>query len=231
VTARSAPRISVSKMAEYLVATPARRRAIVRDQKFPKAYKAALYTEAYDVIARSMQHGGDVAVIDAAVASWRSRTPRDAFDGQNLGLWCDAALAFKELAAVFDFASYQCAPTTLPAQLVRGGTAISVRPNLLVTGPAPGAIKIYLGKTHPLTDDEDRRPGSGSYAATLLHEWVAEAFGEGPPSACLVVDVFAGKVHVAPRAFRRRRSDVAAAAEEIATVWASLHDPVAAAPF
>jgi hypothetical protein len=42
---RETPRISVNKLAEYMVATPARRRGIIRDQKVKRDFIVARYQQ------------------------------------------------------------------------------------------------------------------------------------------------------------------------------------------
>lgn len=220
---RLAPRMSLSKLAEYMVATPARRRTIVRDQKFPKAFRAAQYTEAYKAIAAYFARGLDRRVLDGYLSDWGSRTPSTEFEAQNLALWCDAAVAMLDLAEEYDFSGFQYAAIEADEYLTVAGVSVSIRPEIAVTDPGRGAVKIYLGKTYPLTSD-DRRPGSGSYAATMLHRWVEERHGSVLPKHCLVLDVFGCAVYEAPKAYRRRRDDVDAACEEIAIRWPAVSD-------
>jgi hypothetical protein len=55
---REQPRISAPKMGEYLEATAPRREVILRDQKFPAAFKTARYQPAADAIRRALLQGG-----------------------------------------------------------------------------------------------------------------------------------------------------------------------------
>src|SRR5262249_18445549 len=47
----NSPRISVNKLAEYMVSKAARQRQILSDQKFPTDYKGMYYREASDAVA------------------------------------------------------------------------------------------------------------------------------------------------------------------------------------
>lgn len=221
---RLSPRISMSKLAEYMVATAARRRTIIRDQKFPKPFKAAQYTEAYAAIGDFFAGGLDARILQRSIAAWSSRVPSTDFEEQNLSLWCEAATAMLDLAGEYDFTDFKYSAMNLTSevQLDLSGVPVSIRPEVLVTEPGPGAVKIYLGKTFSLTADEKRRPGSGGYAATMLHQWLEERHATINPRHCLVVDVFNGVVFEAPRSFLRRREDLAAACEEIAERWTSI---------
>ncbi len=106
--------------------------------------------------------------------------------------------------------------------LTKSGVAISVRPDVLLrrTGrdgePSAGAIKLHFAKTSPL----DER--AAEYVGVILHEY-GELFlshlGLATYRNFFVIDVFAQRIYSAPRAWVRRRSEVDAACEEIASRW------------
>ncbi|ODS53415.1 MAG: hypothetical protein ABS36_12240 [Acidobacteria bacterium SCN 69-37] len=80
-----------------------------------------------------------------------------------------------------------------------------------------GAVKLFFSKTAALNDERSR------YAGAILQmavEGLKGAQGVGH-RLCLVLDVFAGRLHQAPRTSRRRRQDVEAACSEIETMWSA----------
>lgn len=79
-----------------------------------------------------------------------------------------------------------------------------------------GEIKLCFSKTHPL----DRE--AGEYVGTALYEHAQMTMsdqGKIDPRYCMIIDVFAGKVHMAPRAYIARKRDMEAACAEIALHW------------
>jgi len=229
MNARKIPRLSMSKLAEYMVATPSRRRTLLRDQKFPPAFKVAWFDQAFDAIADVLRHGMDPSIIEDYLARWRRRTPKSTFEADRLRLWIEA---LSTVARVFDanpFAGLSLVEGPRDATMTLGGVKVSIRPELLCTGSAPGAVKIYLNKSVPLTDDDRRGDGSGTYAATLLYLWAAEHLGSVAATQCRVLDVFAGRIYGAPKAYVRRRHNLHDACEEIAVRWASIEPPLKAA--
>jgi hypothetical protein len=93
-----------------------------------------------------------------------------------------------------------------------------MRGNLYVCS-AKGGFKLYLSKNNPLGEE------SGAYVGTTVHHFVDEyPMGCGPADHRLfrVIDVFARRVHAAPRSFIRRRSEIQAACVEIARAWPEL---------
>jgi len=79
-----------------------------------------------------------------------------------------------------------------------------------------GVMKLYFSKHHPL----DER--SGQYIATLLQAFAEQhlaPLGPVEPKLVRVVDVFAGREYLPPKARARRLCDVQLACEEIAARW------------
>jgi hypothetical protein len=227
---RQTPRISITKLAEYMVASPSRRRSILRDQRYPSAFIAAKFREAYAAISDVLVRGGDPRMIDAQIATWRSQTPTSTFNAECLALCIDALTAFKALMAKGAFQGLSFTNGITEAYLELGGVQLSARPEALIEGPEIGAVKIYLSKTVPLTKEEKNRPGSGSFAAAALHLWAEQHFGSARPDRCLVVDVFAGEVYVASAHNVKKRANLTAACEEIAAVWGAIKRPPGAPP-
>jgi len=225
---RSNPRISIAKVAEYMVASAGRRHTILRDQKFPPAFKASRFRDAYAALSEILVAGGGVRAIDAQIAEWRSRTPATRFEAECLANCIDALIAFKALIARGEFAGMSFLPGTREAYVEVAGVDLSVRPDVMVAGATAGTMKIYLGKTSPLTEDVPGRPGSSSYAATALNLWAETTFGSAPPAQSIVVDVFAGRVYRAPARQQRRRQDLLAACQEIAVMWRAIVSPSSA---
>lgn len=79
-----------------------------------------------------------------------------------------------------------------------------------------GAIKLHFSRSAPLSAE------GLQYAATLVHECLAE--GEDHPSKarCFCVDVFGQKIETVPRAVKDRMKNLEAACEEIVERWPSL---------
>lgn len=221
---RAHPRISITKLAEYLVATAGRRHSILVDQKFPAAFKAAKWTEAYPATADVLAHGGDAKLAARYINDWGSRAPATELEAQQLALWRDAMLTFQSYAGDLEL-DYPYAPGLAAAYVSLGGVELSIRPDLLITGHEPGAVKLYFGKSSPLTKNAGGRIGSGTYAAALLHLWAERELGASA-DRCFVLDVLSGELFTAPGKFSQRRKDALAACREIAVMWRVIeHEP------
>src|SRR4051812_41198601 len=101
---RTTPRISVNKLGEYLVASAARRRGILRDQKAPKDFVVMTYTEATTAIAEHLAAASaNLAVIDRMVTRLRATTTTTKYDKQRIKVCLEALAAFTGMAAELDF--------------------------------------------------------------------------------------------------------------------------------
>jgi hypothetical protein len=221
---RSEPRISLNKLGEYMVATPRRRRRIIIEQKRPPDFQTARYTEAQDAIASFLATGcNNDEVILEAIRRLGASLPRTEWDAQRIQLCTEAIEAFMDFD---DFSLLEEMAVSRgmsdPPKLQIGGVGVSVRPDVTLQGsdrsgaPVLGAVKLYIGKTIPLDAQ------SGAFVATTLHQYVdqlLEPEGAAAYRKCIVLDVFAGEMYEAPRAFQRRREDIEAACEEIARAW------------
>jgi hypothetical protein len=222
-TSRRAARISVNKLGEYMTATPLRRRRIIQDQKRPKAFILPRYTEAQDAITKYLVGGKkDQHLLTSEIERLSTAPSATEWEEQRKRLCVEALERFEDLSGAVDLAGLEVAAgDPNPPRLELGGLEVSVRPEVVLCGkdrlgrPTAGAIKLYFSKTIPLAAE------SGAYVATLVQHFVdAHASQhEANPRDCRVIDVFGGQVYTAPRAGRRRHSDLVAACEEIARAW------------
>lgn len=223
---RSRPRISANKLAEYIYATPSRRKNILKDQKYPPTYQVIRYNEAEKPIARFLSGGTtDYSVLTNAIANLEASPTHTDYQEQKKALNIEAIRGFMGLLNQLNFNGFKLSlgrhdPTDLHVE----GVDISVRPEVIASATKAGrqiigGIKLSFSKTYPHTR------ASGQLVGTLIH-WYAEThlndFGTAHHSLCQVIDVPSSLIHMCPRAIKNRRRDIAAACEEIASRWDSL---------
>ena len=153
---RTSPRLSLSKLAEFLTASPLRQRSILVEQKFPKSYVTARYTPAEGAIARFLQTG-DAAVIDDATATLEAAGAGTEWEADQNRLCAEAISAFLDVAddVLGRGLVFERSENHVPSIAV-AGVDVSVRPELLARDGdrrVRGAVKLYFSKSHPLGDD------------------------------------------------------------------------------
>lgn len=222
---RSQPRISVNKLGEYLVATPVRRRRIIKDQKRPSEVIVTRYRDAFEAMTAFLENGAiDDEIIYRALSNLTTKPVSTDFQEQDRNLSIEVLGKFLGLSDQFDFDRKQLRRgVNDPSQLLISNVSVSVRPDVILIAPnisgkaKVGIIKLYLSKTFPLDDN------SGVYIGALLQRYTSEFFrsdGVIDHNLCRTIDVFAERIYYAPRAFRRRLNDIEAACEEINRAWA-----------
>lgn len=217
----SEPKISINKLGEYLDATPVRRRRIVQDQKDPKAFVAARYTEARDEILNYVATGmkDDDRLIQAATQLREADASSEFVRQDNLAS-ADAIEDFLDVSDVLDISGLTADPCdkNLIAMMKISGVSVSVRPDMVLrdakSGSVVGALKLHFSKTNPLSEK------SREYVATALRVYLyQEGYEAVDHGKCLVIDVPTKKLSAAPKAFKRKMSDIEAACEEIEARW------------
>ena len=229
---RVKPRISVNKLAEYLVCrSAARRREIIRDQWQPLGFKVARYDTACNAIIRALTRGGAVSEVNACLhrlVNWHPGPDDSRFAIQKNRDCRDALEAFLHLVENSGVAGLTgsgllvtAGPKDAP-KLTKAGVAISVRPELIIRGAAPktgpfvGVVKLHVCKG--FTMDQT----AAEYVGTLLREYGELHLADETLCdyrRCYVLDVFAKQLYPAPKATAKRQSEIVSACEEIANGW------------
>ena len=219
------PRIALTKLGEYLVAPPIRRRRILLDQKQPKTFIVATYQDAFDAITNfivgDLDEDGVIKLIDDLLAD--SEAAQTDWHQQRAQLCAAAIESFLEISdSVVVDPSVASRGDPTPPHFAIGGVSVSVRPEVTIRSMnakgevVHGAIKLYLSKENPLGAD------SGSSVATVLSRYVDSIYpgeGKADPHLCWVIDVFAGEIFVGTKSYKRVMHNLEAACEEIVARW------------
>jgi hypothetical protein len=216
---RESPRISLNALTEYLVASPARRHSILREQKRPPAYQVTYYREVEEAIANAIA-GEDDAPLQRCRLALANLQGSDYEQTRRLnGLSALDAISTVVRELPLRALNRRIGPSR-PRRLQIEGVPVSVRPEVLLESSTDphrlGAIKLYFSATKPLTDDRAR------YAGSVLWRYVRATAGDAATAdhrLCFLVDVIAGRWFTAPRTYRRRSQDVEAACREIRALW------------
>lgn len=226
---RATPRISANKLAEYMQASPRRRKTIIVDQIKPATAVVIRYSDANHALVRFYRdpaRTGKNLLVSAADLRDRAATHPDDYASKCLIASARALEAFAPLAdRIRPRGLLAVASSTRNSDLVLSGVRVVVAPDVSLIEPGTelrvGAFKFHFPRTSTL------RPESLQYVATLLHANL-EAAGDAPKKAhCVGVDVFSEKFEPAPRALKERMKNLEAACEEIAERWPTLYDALA----
>lgn len=220
----SKPSISLNKLGEYLTATPARRRSIVKDQMEPKPYVVTHYSDAREAITNFLEKSNatDQNLIEAAEKLKAQPHPTQSIADEK-ALSAEAIYDFLEVRDQINNQGHRMEKVAKNEQrkMEISGVDISVRPDLLVKDDSDnvvGALKLHFSKTFPLNKD------AGEYVATGMRAYLEQEYGKEKidPKLCTVVDVPTSNIVQAPKAAIKRMKDISAACEEIDARWKAM---------
>ena len=221
VRVREEPRISINKLAEYLISSPRKRNTIVKNQKRPPTFKTYYYQPSQDAIVEFLStQPSDFSIIADAITKLKSTTIDSDYQSHRVSTNINALKFFidtYEDTLKLDADRVEEGEFN-PPKLTVSNVDISVRPELITyTSNSVGAIKLYFKKNDPL------KSTPGKYAATALHRWIEENYSSGiwtvPKDEVKIYDVFSAKTISAPSAHINREKDISAACKEIQYMW------------
>ncbi|MGZ3461673.1 MAG: hypothetical protein ACXU86_24545 [Archangium sp.] len=220
---RESPHVSVNKLGRYLTATPALRKRLIQAQKHPPDPQYLRYPEAAQAITDFLCRGQNEALLRQHQHRLATTVFEEAFEAHRAQLCIEAIERYRELHPGLGLRGMVASEVGHePPALQVAGVSIRVWPQVVLQSVdrhghnQVGVMKLYFSKHHPL----DER--SGQYIATLLQAFAEQhlaPLGPVEPKLVRVVDVFAGREYLPPKARTRRLCDVQLACEEIAARW------------
>ncbi len=221
------PRISVNKLAEYIVSKGGRQRQILRDQKFPTDYKGPYYKEASEPIGKVLADNlEDLTPISRAIAVLNQMQPEKIGTQRRINSNIDALESFESMLDKIDF---QGATPSLgahaPEKLKLQNVIISVRPEIILRGKGKankkliGGMKLHFPRTFRLNED------AAGYVSAIVQEYFKTHFSDdGEPYGpyCSVLDIGSQSVFAGVKSTAQRMKDVAAECRNIADLWPAI---------
>lgn len=216
------PRMSANMLGEYISASASRRHAIIKDSRIVPTYIAKRYNLASAAIADFLSDEFATLeclkrkIIELKVADYTTKYEKEmsmssiealmAFANYAEGLQKSLLGHRIEMSAHFTY-----------HKINLEGVEVSIRPEIIIRSSSNqiiGFIKLYFSKNNEL--DENR----GDFITCLGRSYFSEAHSLLlSEKNCFVLDVFTGELSSAPKAFKRRMSDITASCREIADRW------------
>lgn len=223
------PRISVNKLAEYMVSKAARQRKLLKQRKYPDDdFNAGMYhREATEAVAQylvSDQLSTDP--IDNRILAIAQLKPDKLGTQRRLNSNLESLERFLDMLDDFDFGDAE--PNHgehSPEKLVYHGVEISVRPEIILRGTAKGknligACKLHFPKGFELTDE------TAGYISAAIQEYCRRHVAADDeivhPAYCHVFDIGSGHVFPGVKATKARLKDIEDTCQNIAAIWPSI---------
>lgn len=220
------PRISINKLTDYLVASAANRRRILREQKYPDTFRVNYYEPAHTAMCDFLSAPSrDEGAITREIDRLYTLTPTSDAEETRLRSNAEALERFLDSHEKINFQGLELRRESNDCpKLISANVEISVRPELLAAGNhrnerVCGGLKIYFSKGGRLDETTSK------YTAAVLYRYFQahrSDLGIVKKAFCLVYDVFGESVFLPPSSTSRRFEDIDAACAEIALAWPTL---------
>lgn len=217
------PRLTVTSLAEYLVASPVRRAEILEEQKARNETQITYFREAQDAIVAGLTTGNVTNAVDTAIATIEARGHANDWERQRRNANAEALRTFRDYGKQVPLKGFKILRAPRSQRMLEiAGVAVRVRPELLLAGKIDGevvrgAIKLLFFPSDPLSAE------GGRFLCSLLHQHMEANFAgsmKADHRACFNLDVFGHDVAHAPGTYKKRRAEAEAACLEIARLWA-----------
>jgi len=230
------PRISANQLAEYALASPSRRQAIMRNAKYAPIFLVVRYSEARASVCDFLTDPTrPIAKLHTAEAGLRSTAEQHTSKFKEN----DALLSAE---AVRSFAQF-CEPGQIPKQFSKltfkpvvgsfpklpiCGVDVSVQIDLISSNIAKETCGGVMLQTSKAIAAKSWREEHAKYVSSLV--WMSTSVhltGHGvvDRALCYSLDLFAQKAVQAPKSYKTRVKDLEASCSEIAALWSNVQPP------
>ncbi|WP_299436225.1 hypothetical protein [uncultured Rhodospira sp.] len=225
------PRMSANQIAEYCLASPTRRQAILKNAKYPPALVVNRYSVLRRIIVEYLSNDDRPASL---LEDARIRFLRDAEAASSNYLKDQATSCLEALSAFRTLAGSSFIRETrfreveaVRTPLMIHGVDVSVKLDALTSvadASAVGGAILQISKT---LSSQLWREDHGKTVASLVHSYLTANAPQGTIDhrLCLAIDVFGQSVVRAPGGFKRRQKDIEAACREIGALWTRVPTP------
>jgi hypothetical protein len=217
------PRMGINPLCEYVYLSSASRRStIIKNAKEKPTFVVKRYNEAEDFLSYFLASKCDSKLLLEHIKSLRTGYYAKEFERDCAHYSADALEGFFRnglwLTGLMENYDLEVSLNQTTHKIIISGVQISIRPELILykkgTKERVGFLKLYISKTKPLESHH------GELVACLGKSYFLEEHTLNFHSdCCLVLDVFRGELITAPKAFKKRMSDITASCKEIADRW------------
>lgn len=221
-----APFVSVNKLGEFVYATDAKKRNIVKTNKYPSTFIHSRYNTPRSALVHFMEDAEHDAAIFMEKRNLVSQRKEDTDWKKGNKVCCLQALdnllavAGTTLVPYFRYISQRDVHRKYKEYKI-GNVSVHLNPDVLLldstTKQIKGAVKLIFSKSRAVTFQE------GEISAGLIKTYIEKVHNVRlKPADCVAVDVFKKTVIIAPEDFSKYSAKVRRACKEIEEMWETI---------
>ncbi len=230
------PRLSANQLADYLNATPPRRKSIIREAKYPKTSVVARYSGAREGLATYLCDAGrSPATLTKAIIKLQEKESKFSatdWTKQDCNLSVEAIQTFQKSYNSLGLSKIDCKPiVTKQPKLSIEGVDVSVALDATThrlgkSGQkCVGGLILLFAKSDASTKSREARCRTSAVLAALFAEQHLAYLGEPDSKICFALDVFGGRIFPAPSMYPTKLEHMKASCEEVALRWPTIDPP------
>lgn len=222
-------RISVNKLAEYMVSKAARQRRLLHDRKYPdpEFQMGMFHKEAAEAVARYLVSGGiSTDPINNQIHIIKQLAPDKIGTQRRLNSNIEALERFLDMLDDLNIPDVDVQHGEHAAEkLTFHGVKISVRPEIILRGERKGkkligAVKLHFTKGFAMNED------SAGYVSAAVQEYCARHLAADDEVVyadyCKVIDVGGGNVFPGVKSTKSRLKDIEDTCRNIKDIWPNI---------
>ncbi|SFQ30807.1 hypothetical protein [Parafilimonas terrae] len=224
----SFPHISVNKLGEYVYATPAKKRSILKTMKYPSSFKLGRYPEPQSAFIHFMaDEKHDIGIFEKKkqqvagkkiTSDWVKTNIPCCLEALDHLINCSSTL----LVPYLRFNAEKGLPPQNQNTTIQN-VIVHIKPEVVLldakTKEIKGAIKLVLSKTRHID-----LPEANIIAASIKNHLESLYKIKLKPENCIVIDVFHRRKYTAPKFIQTAKMQIKLACNEILTAWPTITD-------
>lgn len=226
--------MSANQLAEYLIASPARRQTILRNARYAPTFLVIRYQAAKTAIKRYLSDDvRNERILSEALVELDAIESGDqsAFRKNDAQLCVEAIKSFQSISKNKEISgiTFRQIQNQLP-NLEMEGVEISINPDLVAykphrSGQSIGGIIFQTSKAVAAANWRADHSRNVSTLIWMLAEKHMSSLGDVDRKLCMTVDVFGKAITPAPLNYKRKLNDLEAACAEISALWDRISAP------
>lgn len=230
------PKFSANQLAEYIIATPARCKSILKEAKFPGTVMIARYRTAKKALQKHLvdktrsHHHFTESIVDLLARQKQKDVTKWTFSDSKLSI--EAITNFQKNVNKFGFSGFNFMPIkSKHGPLDYDGVKVSVGLDLIAQRTDRngqkhiGGVIFVFSKGDAAKKNRETRCQTAALLALELSEQFLTALGNIDPEMCMVIDVFNGKLHKGTGSRKALMRDIKAACDDAKQLWPAITPP------
>jgi hypothetical protein len=218
--------ISINPLADFSIASDAKRRSIIQNQKKPDTFKVSWYQLARARMKSTLAKKGDVTPILEGINQLKAKIPTKTrqINDRQVSLEAMERFLHMKLPNVLNGINYEVIKTESKSIKIKGVEVI-VSPDIIIKAIIDdvtyvGAVKIHISKSNVFDNNQLR------FIASTIYMYLDEVFDNEEyvvmPELCLAIDIFGSRIVNAPKIIDSEINNIEVICQEVKDVWSKV---------